>query len=305
LKFDIKQGCRRVLESLPATMVIWLETGYLLLRQRIRFAPKSPAPVESSKGHLEATDELIDKISDQGYVELPGYKSAEWCEAAREEFYRLSAVKARLTEHTEDSRIFGIESCAGRAAEFANDPFLLALAARYSRSDERLLFCMANRVSYREGVAYGSGGEWHRDGFRRELKAMLYLTDVDSRTGPFAVIRRSHRFTRILSDTSRLSGWLRRGEVGSISATRLKSAGQKFEAASAGRTKTFVGSAGTLIVFDTSAIHAGLPPQPGGNERLALTNYYCNAPDMARALEYYRAHVNLNVAAHAAELAAR
>jgi hypothetical protein len=166
------------------------------------------------------------------------------------------------------------------------------LASRYAGSSEALLFCMGNKVEYHEGVVYGSGGEWHRDSFKRELKAMLYLTDVGESDGPFSILRGSHRGANIANDTTRLA--IRRGRLPDISATRLKDAGDYLGKGRLDRMAVLTGGSGTLLLFDGSAIHTGSPPRPGGRARIALTTYYCGKSDLESVRSYYRPLVKLN-----------
>jgi ectoine hydroxylase-related dioxygenase (phytanoyl-CoA dioxygenase family) len=210
------------------------------------------------------------------FTVIPDFKSREWCERAQTE---LTFKSAAVTRTLEDDRIFGAEHLSSCANEFATDVALLARASAHAGNAEVLLFCMANSVTYRGG--YGSGGEWHRDGFRHEMKALIYLTDVTDADGPFAIVEGSHTTWRILIDTLRMAFW------GTRDATRLKNAGDRFG------YRAFTAPAGTLILFDASSIHAGLPIKEG-RERVALTNYYAHASEIETALAYYRDLVRLN-----------
>lgn len=221
---------------------------------------------------------LVHEIGSQGFSVFPAYKSVDWCKATREEITQAMHTDA-VTRTDEDLRIFGAEKVSAHAKEFASDPMLKEVASAYAGGDESLLFCMANHLTYREG-RYGSGGEWHRDGFRRELKALIYLTDVTESDGPFGLVPHSHKPARMLLDSLRMLPWV-------SAPTRLKDAGVRMNAS------RFPGKAGTMILFDASAIHTGWPIEPGG-ERVALTNYYCPANAVESVLSYYRGKVVLN-----------
>jgi hypothetical protein len=233
---------------------------------------------------LPKREEWAREILAKGYVLVPEFKPRSWCAAAINELAMTD--KSSTTFAREDTRIFGAEKKSTHAAEFANDPQLLDLASWYARSDVRLLFCMANKVVHKPGVEHGSGGEWHRDGFGPEIKALVYLTDVSESDGPFALLAGSHR--SILRDTLKLGWAMLCGHVSGLQATRLKDAGERL-----GRKQVITAKAGTLILFDTSAIHTGTPPQPGA-ERLALTNYYISEKAYDSTLDYYRRYVVLN-----------
>jgi hypothetical protein len=121
---------------------------------------------------------------------------------------------------------------------------------------------------------------------------MLYLTDVEESDGPFSILRGSHRGANIVRDTTRLA--VRRGRPPDISATRLKDAGDYLGRGHPERMAVLTGGSGTLLLFDGSAIHTGLPPQPGGRARIALTIYYCGRSDLDSVRSYYRPLVKLN-----------
>lgn len=214
-------------------------------------------------------------LSGPCYTVIPEFKSREWCERAKAEL-QFSGDTVTVTE--EDARIFGAENLSPRAREFGTDAALLERASAHAGNTEALVFCMANKLNHTGG--FGSGGEWHRDGFRHELKALLYLTDVTEDDGPFAIVEGSHTTWRILIDTLRMALW------GMRDPTRLKDAGLRFG------YKSFTEKAGTLVLFDASAIHTGLPIK-AAHERIAITNYYGRAPVEA-TLAYYRDKVRLN-----------
>lgn len=283
----------RLTRRLPEWLAFHVMWGLLLLRQRWLFDAIHARSVRASE---LADDERAWQRSLRrfGYLLIPGYKSAEWCDSARAELQAALDNPQKTSLHAEDVRVFGIDHLSSYASQFGNDPKLLRAASEYARSQEALAFCMANRVTHRDGIALGSGGEWHRDGYRRQMKAMLYLTDVDPADGPFSVIERSHRAGQILRDSLVLGAAIKRRLVSGLMATRLKDAGARLEQQIPGRRKVFAAPAGTLILFDTSTIHAGSPPEPGGKERLALTNYYVDAKSLPETLDYYRGAVTLN-----------
>jgi len=306
----IKKVVRAGLGKLPPRLRLPLETGVLYFLQRALFEARARAPAAAVRAYREPQSQLARdwerEVRSAGYVIIPGFKSQQWCAEARREALAAMGDASRVTRHKEDVRVFGIESISPKAREFAADPLLAMLACVYAGSDEALLFCMANKVEYRPQAEYGSGGEWHRDSFKRELKAMLYLTDVTASDGPFSIVRGSHRHTNIIADVVRLS--VRRGPVPTLSATRLKDAGDFLRSREPHRTVRAIGSAGTLLLFDGSAIHTGSPPLPDGKPRIALTTYYSTRSELESIREYYRPFVRINgdpaaEPAHAADCA--
>ena len=290
----MKRIFRQWMNWLPASARLMVETGVLLVLQRYLFLLKADRPRLSATLQGKLQQDLLRQVATRGFAIVPDFKSAEWCEQARAEVLRAMSSSDLTTRHVEDVRVFGIESLSPAAREFASDPMLHALACKYAASSEILLFCMANRVEYRDGAAHGSGGEWHRDSFKRELKAMLYLTDVQHTDGPLSIVSESHRLGRIAGDTARLAGRKKGDFISSVTATRLGDAGAYLGQGRQGRTVALTARQGSLLVFDGSTIHTGLLPEPGGAARLAFTNYYVTQRDAASIRAYYAPLVKLN-----------
>ena len=117
-------------------------------------------------------------------------------------------------------------------------------------------FIMANRVAFKPGNE-GSGGGWHRDSVnRRQLKLMVYLTDVDIENGPFEYISKSHK---VESKLFRGLFYKNNRRIEMLSQNELS------------KRRTFVGKAGMAIVFDSSGIHRGRPVL--SESRTAITYY--------------------------------
>ncbi|VVN21586.1 hypothetical protein PS662_04396 [Pseudomonas fluorescens] len=290
----MKTLIRKWLKHIPSKYSFYIESAYVVFNQRLLFDLRSKRFWARAKAADDLERSLLNEIEKNGFVMIPNFKDKGWCELAAVELKSALSNENRATRTDEDDRVFGIEKVSGRAEEFAQDAFLKKLSSEYARSDERLLFCMANRVSYKNDESYGSGGEWHRDGFRRQMKAMIYLTDVTAMDGPFSVLSRSHKFSQIIRDVRQIGSWISDKVVSGVASTRLKDAGDRFDVLSPGRVAKFSAPAGTLILFDTSTVHAGQPPKAGGKERLALTNYYCHVDMVADSLEYYKRFVKVH-----------
>ena len=111
----------------------------------------------------------------------------------------------------------------------------------------------------------GSGGDWHRDNYNTEIKAMLYLTDVQEENGPLEIIKNSQYFIATLGANIKLKN--------KFPNTRFDNDEiQDFIKNNNLNTKLVTGKKGTLVLFNSSGIHRGAPIKKG--ERYALTNYY-------------------------------
>lgn len=245
-------------------------TAYFYLRQRRFFTEENFGDAEQYARYAA--------IRRDGFTVVQGYKSAQWCQQAKDEVLTHMANHEVTTPQLEDTRIVGVEKISAYAREFASDPLLLLLAEKVGGGAETVIYCMANHVTHRGG--YGSGGEWHRDSFRRELKALIYLTDVTEEDGPFALVKGSNSPWRIFRDALLLAKW------GVRDPTRFKDAGERLG------YHSIPGKAGTLVLFDTSSIHTGIPIK-AGHERVALTNYYVPTKDLEIHRAYYRDKVRM------------
>lgn len=116
-------------------------------------------------------------------------------------------------------------------------------------------FRMANVVLPKKGNK-GSGGGWHRDSLnRRQLKLMIYLTDVSSSNGPFEYIKGSHGLAHKLR-FNLISPNVRFGKSDKI--VQAKS-------------DILTASKGTGIIFDSSGVHRGNSIDV--DKRVAITYY--------------------------------
>ena len=176
--------------------------------------------------------------------------------------------KIYIDSEKSDHRIYGFEHLSSHANNFLNDLFLEKISKLVSNREYIYKFNLAAKLEYTE-KNLGSGGGWHRDSVGFQHKAMLYLSDVDSDSGPFEYYVGSHKKyykfkSYLLSFIKGLDGLLRYSKpmVQIVDNDNKK--------------VTFTGKAGTLILFNSSGLHRGSPINE--NSRYALTNYYSNSP---------------------------
>lgn len=255
----------RALKSRPglvarlATLVDYKFFGYRLKRAN---------PIDIS-GRAAA---LVAELELNGIAVIPNFWSAEDCAAARIEVDRI------ITEYPDyvhpaakaDKRVYGADNASELVARFANDETLREVASAYNREPTVTAFTLAAYMLASSGNQ-GSGEGWHRDAFLRQFKAIMYLTDVAPENGPFQIIRDSHRFPQILEDMK--SGDLKymQYRIGEDNVAAILENDDK-------RLLTYTGSAGTLILVDTSSVHRGKPILT--ESRYALTNYYYKTNDI-------------------------
>lgn len=207
----------------------------------------------------------------KGYAVIHGYFDAQTCQQLRNEADRIFREYDSLIwrdERRSDNRAFAADAVSTDIAKFRDDPFINSVAKAYLSSEQRVFFTLCNKVlSVPDNL--GSGGGWHRDTpHERQFKSILYLSDVAIENGAFEYIDGSHRLRYFLSTIIR---------AGIVHGQNRFTNEEVDEIVKATRTRptTLTGSAGTLIVVDSSGIHRGSPIVAG--ERYALTNYFFSA----------------------------
>ncbi|HWY61218.1 MAG TPA: phytanoyl-CoA dioxygenase family protein [Rhizomicrobium sp.] len=223
------------------------------------------------RAKLPATSEMsaIARLLHQnGYAVLPSYYNTSDCARGREEIDRLIEAQPGAVQRFgqgSDCRVYGAEHASSMAAHFHCDGLMLGVGKAYRRGDLVNFSTLAARINAVPGNL-GSGQGWHRDAFHFQYKAMIYLSDVGPENGPFEVIQGSHCFSRLLLDT--IVGRLDKPPRSRITTAQI----QRLLAASPARARAFPAPCGTVILFDSSMIHRGMPILVG--TRYALTNYY-------------------------------
>lgn len=153
--------------------------------------------------------------------------------------------------------------------KLAVHPLALAVAESYFRRQPYLSDVDLRRVPAVSMEALGPGhvssSNWHRDQRGRQLKLMVYLSDVGESDSNFALIPGSHRGQHVRKSTY-MESRLRDDEVGAEPA---------FE---------WYGAAGEGMLFDTNVIHR-LRRKAGARVRDSITYYYTPGQSLF-ALDY-------------------
>ena len=111
----------------------------------------------------------------------------------------------------------------------------------------------------------GSGGGWHRDNIQPTYKAMIYLTDVNEENGAFQIIKKSNKLKNLVRDYVYLN---KKDLLNTrFSNHEINNLIEHFDYT----VETLSAKAGTVIVFDGSFLHRGLPLVKG--VRYALTRF--------------------------------
>jgi hypothetical protein len=256
--------------SLLVDLVNAALTLWRLLHQRWRRRPPK-RPLSRPIGARER--DILRLLRRDGIAVVEGYLGAEQCEQLRSEI-DLALVARPSAVNTDalgaDHRLFGFERISAAARRFHEDPWLRDLAQSYCGTDIVNATTLAAMLRAVPGNL-GSGLGWHRDSFAHQVKAMVYLSDVDCDHGPFCYVVRSAEPSDIARAVlGHRFGYLQNRLTDEQVAALL--------ARQSDRARIVTGRAGTLVLANTRGIHRGLPIASG--TRYALTNYYYTSADL-------------------------
>src|SRR5450830_43339 len=220
-----------------------------------------PLPVANGRNA-----DILSDLELNGICIIEDFWSMDDCAKACVEIDRVIAEYPEYVNKNAkaDKRVYGANNASTLVDEFAKNEELLSIASAYNRKTTTTAFTLAARMPTSVDNQ-GSGEGWHRDAFLRQFKAILYLSDVGPKNGPFQFIQDSHLGSQIVQDVKN----------GNLKYMQYRIEEEKIArilANKSDRLKTYTGRAGTLILVDTSAVHRGKPIQAG--TRYALTNYY-------------------------------
>jgi hypothetical protein len=210
--------------------------------------------------------EILDSLNKVGICVIEDYFPSDWCDKAVSHMedalvtYK-DKVQSQATEGTSgDFRVFKMENQYDTAKEFADDKFLLDVGTEYFGYPIVSHFVLGGKVQHNPNQTTNSGGGWHRDNRGKQIKTIVYLTDVSEESGPFSFLPLSNQFDLQTRD-------------GIGKATRYDdSIVDEFCKENNIEPFKVIGKKGTIIFVDTSFIHRGLNIQSGS--RYTYTNYY-------------------------------
>lgn len=211
-------------------------------------------------------EEALLSLNSRGYYLKPDFLSRKQCEELCLIIDNIIKEKPQFIHPAvkNDHRIYGIENLEPKFAFFTNNELLTEIASNYLGQVSKAAFTLGARLDFCSSENNSSGGGWHRDSAFRQVKAMIYLSDVDIGNGPFQYLPKSQMFTNTLKANCVSGKEYDDVRWSEESVNNLLKSGWSVE--------TFYAKKGTLLIFDSSGIHRG---QPINNiNRYAITNYY-------------------------------
>ena len=204
----------------------------------------------------------LGQIRRNGYVIVPNFYSKSECSQIRELTENIMTRNSHLIQKLSDDRLFGAERFDRKILDFHSNKIASRLASCVNHTESLAAFTLAGRLS-QENSSSGEG--WHRDAFYSQFKAMVYLTDVEESNGPFEILKGSHRLGNILKDMKIANLDFHQYRLENTHIETLVNSGRY-------TLNPLTGPAGTLIYFDSSAVHRGRPLKEGC--RVSLTTYF-------------------------------
>jgi len=240
---------------------------YILIKRNLYILRKNLSNYNFNQKATSSYSNDLLELKENGYVIIKNFISNNDCKLIIQEIENFLNKNKELTwqdNNYSDHRINGAENISKKINDFYNNTLSIGLGEYYYNGKLENLMTMANKTTFVDNNQ-GSGQGWHRDGLNFQYKAILYLINVDQNNGPFQLIAKSNKLFNIFKTCFKhgLNPF----------DTRIKNkVADKIIKNNQDLLKTITGSAGDLILVDTSLIHRGCPLSK--DKRYALTNYY-------------------------------
>lgn len=211
-------------------------------------------------------EQVLEHLNRVGICVLEDHYDEAFCIQAVEDINNAikeypDKIQSEAKEGTSgDSRVFKMENKYETAKAFANDSSFLEIGSSYFGSPIVSHFVLGGKVEYTADVITNSGGGWHRDNRMKQIKTIVYLTDVTDKSGGFMFLPSSNLYDLPTRDGI---GKVTRYSDEVVNEFCTKNNLEPFHV---------TGKRGTVIFVDTSYIHRGANIEEG--ERYTYTNYY-------------------------------
>ncbi|BAK72694.1 phytanoyl-CoA dioxygenase family protein [Arcobacter sp. L] len=219
------------------------------------------------KNNFEGKEkEYLEVLFSDGVVVIPNFFTEEQCNQMIDSFENIDEKYAKFYEN--DKRIFGIEKLSEIHKKLFYDEELFKKIGESYLGDELILqTTMAAKIVPQKNQKYGSGGEWHRDSFSRQFKAIAYLDNVNMDNGPFMYIKGSHTLKNIKKILFELKNHKPASNFRYTNEEIIECCKILNE-----EVTYFTAPKGTLVLADIRGLHTGMPIKEG--HRYAVFNYY-------------------------------
>lgn len=211
-------------------------------------------------------EQVLESLNKVGICVIQDYFSPEFCDQAVKDIedglikFKDKVQSSEKEGTSGDFRLFKMENQYDTAKQFANDSLLLEIGSEYFGYPIVSHFVLGGKVKYNPNQTTNSGGGWHRDNRMKQIKTLVYLSDVEEENGPYLFLPASNQFDLNTRD-------------GIGKATRYEdNIVEQFCKDNDLEPFKVIGKKGTVIFTDTSYIHRGA--NINGGTRYTYTNYY-------------------------------
>lgn len=207
-------------------------------------------------------DKILSDLKEYGFCIIENFYDNNFCDKSVrdiEECLVKHKDKIQVLEREDtsgDERIFKMDGKYKTAETFANEKDIRDAVSEYYGSDLKCHFTLGGKVTHKEGRDNNSGGGWHKDQPTKQLKSLVYLSDVDTENGPYLFIKKSNNKHINNSSRTRFSN----EEIDKMIKDRDLNLVE------------VIAKKGTVIITDTSYIHRGKNIEKG--TRYSYTNYF-------------------------------
>lgn len=214
---------------------------------------------------MDIQENIVDELNKNGYYVVENYFSSDECaKLVKHIDYMMKKHKDKIQRDYKegmggDYRIFGLENTHYLIRKsFYNFEYMSSLK-KYCGMNVFPCTVLGGIVKAISGKTINSGSSWHRDPpsklpYKR-IKAIIYLTDVTEKNGPFTFIPNT-RYTDLNDNNTML-------RISEEFVSNLDQDPVEFHA-----------KAGTMIIADITNIHRGKPIVEGN--RYSMTYYFKN-----------------------------
>lgn len=212
---------------------------------------------------------IIDVLKKEGIFIIKGFYDFDRCGLIKKEIERIHQKyekKVQLVSNGSDKRLFGGDRVSSLINHFFTNELITKIRNEYYQTSNIVGCTLAAQIKATKDNI-GSGNGWHRDSvFGKQLKAILYVTDVTENNGPFQYLTATHGNKPALDNIRKLGIGYHQNRLEQEDIDNVLSSSDQYE------FLTITGDKGDLVLVDTTGIHRGKPLVEG--ERYALTNYY-------------------------------
>lgn len=233
-------------------------------------------------------ENAIKRLNDTGILVIENFFNDDDCNNAIK-LIDKAAIKYKKNIQTDrnnsDKRIFGINRInidnyfnrnEVNSVKKFHESILINDITKIFYTEDFCGFVMGARMDYSKNNL-GSGGGWHRDSVhKKQIKSILYLTDVTESHGPFQYLEKSHLPDNIFADTFQFNLYYNKNRF-TNDEIRTIQIHKKY------KLSTLTAKKGTLILADTRGLHRGMPIKSG--VRYSLTNYFFSGNKTADHIE--------------------